>query len=472
MRKQVLLAISTLVFFMGNAQMSRPTGSGVSFYFNSFQYFTNADVDSATAVDSGYYYVQKLASDPKFESSLQNLIHQAFAQSFIPVQDNEKSEKYIQRTNIAIMILKKMMADSNALLVRTVRPVYYWWKAQQKPRQLKQVIKEFTDTELNEPNYRNNYRARYALLLCKMADAQEALKAEASALFARVMDSVKKNQVLDLSDSASYVIRDKRTWYRYMYAYCNHVLAKKASANNKVDEAGKYYRFGYDYSPDLIDKNNASSYFYDMIFLFGEENNIFRDDYLKYIMAHSTSKEAARDIMMDMAAKDPEMKQQLREYYEQHFKGQGSFSSYWMKSLARGWKQAPAYSLRMMNGKKFSLIDYRGKWLLIDFWGTWCGPCRKEHPGMNRFSKEIDSLYRDKISLMTVACRDSEEAVRSYMSKNGYQFPVLMSDGKIETTFPVQGYPTKILVNPEGKYTIIPFGVSDWVNFVKQYVDL
>ncbi len=57
------------------------------------------------------------------------------------------------------------------------------------------------------------------------------------------------------------------------------------------------------------------------------------------------------------------------------------------------------------------------------------------------------------------------------MKENNFSFPVAMSDSKIENNFSVQGYPTKILITPKGKYITIPFGI-DWRNFIKQYCDL
>lgn len=91
---------------------------------------------------------------------------------------------------------------------------------------------------------------------------------------------------------------------------------------------------------------------------------------------------------------------------------------------------------------------------------------------MQQFSKEIKETYSSKIGLMTIACMDTEAAVTKYMKEKNFSFPVSMSDGKVQTVFPVTGYPTKILINPEGKYTTIPFGIKKWVEFVKEYCDL
>lgn len=57
------------------------------------------------------------------------------------------------------------------------------------------------------------------------------------------------------------------------------------------------------------------------------------------------------------------------------------------------------------------------------------------------------------------------------MTEKHFTFPVAMSDNKIENNYSVQGYPTIVLITPEEKYVIVPFGI-DWINFVKQFCSL
>ncbi len=85
---------------------------------------------------------------------------------------------------------------------------------------------------------------------------------------------------------------------------------------------------------------------------------------------------------------------------------------------------------------------------------------------MQKFYDEIKA--QNDIVLVTIACSDTETKVRNFMQKNAYFFPVVMSDGTVETKYPVDGYPAKILITPQGKRIRIEFG-ADWVSRVNTY---
>lgn len=474
------VGLITIAFFFAtaaSAQMARPTGSGSSYFFNSFQYFTTSSFDSSTTVDSAIYYLRKLSQDPRFESSLQTLLHNSFAQGFIlRKEDDQQRQKELEvRRRIDNSLLRLMVSDTCQRLRQTAAPIFAWTRIQESindQAKLKPVLDSFIQDNLNGSDLRINFIGRYALMIHQLTANAALLQSSRQKLFDIVTNALAKNQVTSLPDSAGYVLRDRRTWYRYLYAYCMHHRAVALMAANKTKEAEEYFRKSFLHSPDLIDKNNSSSYFYDMIFLFGEENDLFRDDYKNYVLRYKTDKTEARDLLLSMAAVDPGLKPELKKYYKSHFASEGRFSDYWRKSITKEWKKLPTYTLTDGKGVRFSINDTRGKWLLLDFWGTWCAPCRREHPDMEKFSKEINTIYKEKISLMTFACMDKEEAVHKYMTEKNYSFPVMLSDGKIEKALPVQGYPTKLLISPDGKYTMIPFGIGNWVEFVKQYCDL
>ena len=90
---------------------------------------------------------------------------------------------------------------------------------------------------------------------------------------------------------------------------------------------------------------------------------------------------------------------------------------------------------------------------------------------MQKFYDSVVLQNTGKISLLTIACKDTEEKVNKYMTDNKYSFPVAMADNAIEKTYVVQGYPTKVLITPQRKYIVIPYNV-DWVDFIRQYANL
>ena len=134
-------------------------------------------------------------------------------------------------------------------------------------------------------------------------------------------------------------------------------------------------------------------------------------------------------------------------------------------------KDAPHFELVDLNNKKISLNDLKGKWNVVDFWGTWCGPCVAELPEFNSLYEKKYALMEDKLKILTISCYDQEADLKNFISKNKYSFPVLISDGKVQTDYKISGYPSKVLISPEGKMIPIEFG-QDWKGLVEEFVSL
>lgn len=124
--------------------------------------------------------------------------------------------------------------------------------------------------------------------------------------------------------------------------------------------------------------------------------------------------------------------------------------------LSSGNVDAPAITLKDLEGKEVSLSDFKGKWVIIDFWGTWCPWCIKGFPEL----KEAFEKYKDELVIFGVDCGDSEEAWKKGVEK--YELPwvnVYNPEGSsVLDDYAVQGFPTKAIVNPEGKIANITVG--------------
>lgn len=113
-------------------------------------------------------------------------------------------------------------------------------------------------------------------------------------------------------------------------------------------------------------------------------------------------------------------------------------------------QMAPDFTLKDTNGKSLSLSDLKGKYVIIDFWGSWCVWCIRGMPKMKEYYKK----YSDKLEILGVDCNDPEQKWKDtvkrlelpwknvYNPKNSY---------KILEDYDIQGFPTKILVDPQGK---------------------
>ena len=111
--------------------------------------------------------------------------------------------------------------------------------------------------------------------------------------------------------------------------------------------------------------------------------------------------------------------------------------------------QAPDFKLRNLDGEYMTLASFKGKYVLLDFWGTWCGWCIKGIPDM----KEYYAKYKDMIEFVGIDCRDTEEKWKEGVAKHELPWTNLYNgDGQeIVIAYGVQGYPTKIIIDPEGK---------------------
>lgn len=466
------LTVLLISFFLTTyGQSDNRPKEGLRSYANSFQSYRDKNVDSSL------YFVRLLAADPKYSGTLQILLHNVFAQTFQKKWEEEAKDslqkiELKKEVAIGLKILEGMVADSNRNLVNSAKPIYFWVKIQQNENNNKELIKltnEFIKTELSVNDIYPNRIGRYAFLIHQVISKKKELSNLAEILFTTTTQKFKSNP--GNVDSASRPMLEKKVWYKYLYAYANFIKANQLLKQNKEKEAVAYFKTASDYSPDLTDKKSSNGYFYDMYFLFEKEKITFQDDYLSILIKNSKNNKEALATLLSMALANPVYKENLKSFYDSNFPNQEAFSSFWIKSINENAKPVTHFSLKQLDGNTFSTAKFKDNWILIDFWGTWCAPCRKEHPDLQKFYQSFATKGTSNFSLLTVACADMESKVIAYMTEYNYTFPVAMADNKIEKLYNINSYPSKVLITPQGKYLIIPFGI-DWVDFIKKYADL
>jgi cytochrome c biogenesis protein CcmG, thiol:disulfide interchange protein DsbE len=109
---------------------------------------------------------------------------------------------------------------------------------------------------------------------------------------------------------------------------------------------------------------------------------------------------------------------------------------------------APAFSGETTDGQQFNLAAHRGEWVLVNFFATWCGPCRIEHPELVKFAQQHEG---DPVQVVSVAFSDQPDAIREFFAKQGGNWPVVASDtGGIALDYGVTGVPETYIVAPSG----------------------
>jgi len=473
--KKLTLLFFYLSFSIAAAAQSQSIQDDYPKNFNGFQRTHGKYPDSAVG------YLRKLAIIRP--EAAEELLHESFAQSFIQ-QDEENYYKdasflaQIKKMNMTVdsvrsltreskknanIILQKLQNDPNPFIKDLIYPIAQWKQAQDYinlPEQLSVIGITYLKYLQKSDNFYDERKARYGLMIAKLIYYNEKLRPEADQIIKMIYNNLKLHQINDDLINIKRADKEKRAWYRYMFAYCNFITAQDAKLTQ--DQKLGYLKLAYEHSPDILDKTVSHAYFYDMHFLFGEEKNPFESEYLA---ALGDDKEKFKTIMA-MSMNDPSFKLKAKELY----KGKTEFSDYWLGEFNKKFQPAPLFSLTQLDSNQYVLGKNKAQWTLIDFWGTWCAPCRAEHPELQKFYLSTKNGQIHKLNIITIASEDREPAVREYMKSLNYSFPVVMSDNQIEKQYNVSSWPSKFLVSPQGKYVIIPFNVY-WQKYVADYIN-
>ena len=121
---------------------------------------------------------------------------------------------------------------------------------------------------------------------------------------------------------------------------------------------------------------------------------------------------------------------------------------------------APDFELLDTNGKTHRLSDYRGRPVIINFWTTWCPPCREELPSMNRAWKQLE---KEGIAMLAINMGEDEDTIFVFSADYPTDFPILMDQsGEVIASWPVKGLPTTYVIAPDGNIAYRAIGSREW----------
>lgn len=125
-----------------------------------------------------------------------------------------------------------------------------------------------------------------------------------------------------------------------------------------------------------------------------------------------------------------------------------------------GQQPAPDFELVDTEGRIHRLSDYRGRTVIINFWTTWCPPCREEIPSMNR---AWEALRKDGVAMLAINMGEDEDTIFVFTADYPADFPLLMDlDGQVIADWPVKGLPTTYIVAPDGNLAYRAIGGREW----------
>ena len=129
--------------------------------------------------------------------------------------------------------------------------------------------------------------------------------------------------------------------------------------------------------------------------------------------------------------------------------------------LPRNQMLAPNFILETLDGDTLNLKDFKGKAILLNFWATWCVPCKDELPSMQKL---YESLRFDGFEIIAISIdRENKEKIKKYVKKYSLTFPVLLDPSqKVRKNYYIMGLPTSYLIGSDGKLKGFISGARNW----------
>jgi thiol-disulfide isomerase/thioredoxin len=133
------------------------------------------------------------------------------------------------------------------------------------------------------------------------------------------------------------------------------------------------------------------------------------------------------------------------------------------KLLAPESANVAPLELRDMAGKLHRLSDYRGKVVLVNFWASWCEPCRQEMPSMRALKQRMDSISKDAFVVLAVNHGENEIRIASFLQEYPLDFPVLLDPfGEVWRAWKPKLLPASFLIGRDGRLRYRVLGELDW----------
>ena len=129
------------------------------------------------------------------------------------------------------------------------------------------------------------------------------------------------------------------------------------------------------------------------------------------------------------------------------------------------------FTMKDLDGKQVSLSSFKGKVVLLNFWATWCGPCKAEIPGF----VEIQEKYKDQLVIVGFSVDDTAEKARAYATQYKINYPILLGEGRedVQDAYgPIWGIPASFIISKDGRVCRKHLGIAPKAVFEREVVAL
>ena len=131
-------------------------------------------------------------------------------------------------------------------------------------------------------------------------------------------------------------------------------------------------------------------------------------------------------------------------------------------AVAEIGEPAPDFTVEVIDGGTFTLSESRGRPIVLNFWASWCAPCRAEIPDISAFA-----LAHPDVQVIGVSVEDSEPAAREFAAEIEASYPLALGTQEVEDAYPRLGLPATYLIDPDGVVTDIINGIVNEDNLAE-----
>jgi thiol-disulfide isomerase/thioredoxin len=155
--------------------------------------------------------------------------------------------------------------------------------------------------------------------------------------------------------------------------------------------------------------------------------------------------------------------------------GYAGYYFYKMPKYKNGQK-APQFKSELIDGNDFELVDLEGKYVLLDFWGSWCGPCRRENPDIvDLYDKYNNASFKNAtgFEVVSIGVENREKSWKNAIAKDGlkWKYHIAQMDrfkSPIVAQYGVKEIPTKYLINEKGEIIGVNMSISEIDNMLSR----
>ena len=129
------------------------------------------------------------------------------------------------------------------------------------------------------------------------------------------------------------------------------------------------------------------------------------------------------------------------------------------------------FTIKDLDGREVALSSYKGKVVLLNFWATWCGPCKAEIPGF----VELQEKYKDDLVIVGFSVDDTADKARAFAAEYNMNYPILLGEGRedVQDAYgPIWGIPASFLISRDGRICRKHLGIAPKSVFEKEIVAL